>query len=402
MPISRSAGCRLIPGVLACLCVWAGPLCWPLLAIGGDEGRTILFAPLPDSNAATDQLPRASTSRQVPSVADQDLLSSAFAPLDDEPEIRYNGTPVPGTRVTLALSESDDPNATYRWMQIEGPKVEIDDPSKPRITLTVPRGAERLRFLLTMNDRNGGRSVRVTVPIGPEVPVEASVPRADPGGDQTSLVGQTVLLNGSGSSVPAIKAGSYRWIQVAGPKVEATYPDNQSLSFTPSQAGVYRFLLMVSANDVISEPNQVSVTVREPVSSAGPSGRSAVRTTNGVSPVPPAPSVPSNKPIGEQIADVFDAVADRAGLFSSFDTVTSEMTRRLDVIVPRDPALRLLWSQKLFVPLSQRTAAEMSTLGLDLRTPLGHQRLMTDIQKERLGKLFQTYAEELRAASRLR
>src|SRR5436305_246358 len=100
MPISRFAGCRLDRRLLACLCVWVGPLCWPFPAIGQEEIRSILFAPLPSTNSSTDQGPRTNgpVQPQPPSSADRDLLFSAFAPLDEEPEVRYNGTPTAGTR----------------------------------------------------------------------------------------------------------------------------------------------------------------------------------------------------------------------------------------------------------------------------------------------------------------
>ncbi len=327
----------------------------------------------------------------------------------DESEIHYAGKPSPGSRITLAINGSDDAGTSYRWIQIEGPKAEISDPIGSRITLTIPQGAERLRFLLLMKDSRGERRVRVTVPVAAAtgspaiagIVADATLPRADAGDDQIGLVGRTLSLNGSRSSTPATKPGSYRWIQVAGPKIAQPSQDKQFFSFIPLSAGVYRFMLVVSENDVISEPDEVVVTVGDLAAVTDPATRSPVRLP-GLDQTTIATAGLSNKPLAERIADVFDQVADRADVYPSFDYLSSEMTRGLDVVLSRDPQTKLIWSEGIFLPLSRRLEAELLAAGLDLRLPYAQQQPLTAAHKDAIRKFFRAYAQEFRSAARAR
>jgi hypothetical protein len=77
--------------------------------------------------------------------------------------------------------------------------------------------------------------------------------------------------------------------------------------------------------------------------------------------------------------------------------MTSEMTRRLDAIVPQEPGMRQLWVQGIFTPLSQHIMTEMYAVGLDLRYPQSQQQELTAAQKEKLQKLLVTYCREFRS-----
>jgi len=333
-----------------------------------------------------------------------DVVQADFAGVEDESEVRYNGTPTPGARITLSLTGSDDTTATYLWTQVEGPAVEIDDPSKPRVSLTIPPGADRLRFLLTTKDRLGERTVKVTIPVAAAAaPADPSMPRSDAGDDQIGLAGRRITLNGSRSRTTSNKPGSYRWLQVDGPKVSQLVAQGPFLSFTPTSPGRYRFVLMVAGNDVISESDEVVVTVGEPP--VTPSDDSVIKPydrTLGLDASTAGALGLSGKPLADQIAEVFEAITDRVGLHSSLETLASEMARRLDSVIPRDPSARQLWSQGIFLPLSQRLAAELSGVGLDLRMPMAQQQPLTDLQKKRIRKVLQAYAQEFRSVARSR
>jgi len=100
-------------------------------------------------------------------------------------------------------------------------------------------------------------------------------PVADAGDDITGiLVGQEVHLDGSGSSDPEGSDLTYTWSQVSGPAVELTDKDTARPGFIPDQAGTYTFELVVNDGDLDSDPDQVSVQVKEnsnkkPVADAG-------------------------------------------------------------------------------------------------------------------------------------
>ncbi len=319
-------------------------------------------------------------------------------------EVLYQGTPVPGARITLNVDVAEAAGSTCRWRQIEGPTVAIEDPTRPQIQLTVPKGMPRLVFLVTVKDTHGERSARVVVPIAAETGPEATGrPRADAGDDQIGLVGHRITLNGS-RSTPANPKVNYRWVQTAGPKVADPSQQNAYFSFTPTQSGVHRFLLLISAENVISEPDEVEVIVGELAHDLD----SRSSALGSLSPLDPLGQVIhltgslSGPIIAERVADVFDAIADRTDLYSTFGSLSSEAMRRLDAVIPQDPQSRLLWSQGVFLPLTQQTAAEMLPLGLDLRLPGSQQQALTPAQKEKLQKLFRIYAKMFRSRSQAR
>lgn len=317
-------------------------------------------------------------------------------------ELHYNGTPAPGARITLELNGGDTPGATCRWTQIEGPPVAIGDATKPQIRLTVPEGAKQLVFLVTLKDGRGERTARVVVPIASAAsPPDAGL-RADAGDDQIGLVGRQITLSAV-RSTPAGRIGHYRWIQTGGPKIKSPIQQGSYYNFTPTQPGIYQFVLVVAAHDQISDPDEVEVVVGEVPQELD--GRGSVSTALPIDPlgqaIRQAGSI-SGRHVADGIAGVFEAIADRADLYSDFGSLSSEAMRRLDDIIPKDPQARQMWTQWVFAPLSQHTAAEMFAVGLDLRLPQAAQQELNDAQKEKLKKVFRSYAQEFRSRARAR
>ena len=122
-----------------------------------------------------------------------------LGPSDANTDIKYHGTPTPGARVSLGLSGSNAPGTTYYWRQVEGPRVAIDDPTKPHVSFTIPQGARRLRFLLELKGPRGESSLRVLIPIAATSSQDRSLPVADAGDDQIGLSGAELLLAAHGA-----------------------------------------------------------------------------------------------------------------------------------------------------------------------------------------------------------
>jgi hypothetical protein len=303
--------------------------------------------------------------------------------------VELRGSTEPGARVMIGPDGPADPEATYRWTQVEGPPAEIADPTRPRIAVTIPVGAHRLVFLLTVKDHLGERTARVVVPVGPQA--DPDTPRADAGDDQIGLVGRQITLNGS-RSTPTDKV-RYRWLQLDGPKLEHPTQDRAFYAFTPQTAGVYRFGLIVAAAGAISEPDEVVVTVGEPPSASGLFGGVPAMLDVAVG----AARSLADRATLEKVAAAFDAAAERASLFSTFADLSSELTRRLDLIVSSDPRVRPLWIQHVFGPLTQQMTADLLATGIDLRYPQAHQQALTAAQKDRLQQLLSAYARGFRA-----
>lgn len=126
-----------------------------------------------------------------------------------------------GDEVTLQ-GDGFDPDGDpliYRWSQIDGPVVEIDDPDRQNPTFdtsTISRSTGTLRFQLTVTDGYGGiarDSVVVKVTAGPPTLISA-----DAGRDQTVNEGANVKLDGTCTD-KLNREMTYSWTQTLGPFV---------------------------------------------------------------------------------------------------------------------------------------------------------------------------------------
>jgi hypothetical protein len=113
-------------------------------------------------------------------------------------------------------------------------------------------------------------------------------PVANAGPNQTVSSGTLVVLNGSGSFDPNTPplALTFLWTQTAGPTVALTGANTATPSFTPAQAGVYVFSLVVNNGVADSAAASVTITVVTPalavqVTSSGLLYSRATRTFNG-------------------------------------------------------------------------------------------------------------------------
>ncbi|QZD90975.1 autotransporter domain-containing protein [Qipengyuania aurantiaca] len=157
-----------------------------------------------------------------------------------QPDAGADQTVQGGDTVTLDASSSSDPNndqLTYSWSQSSGPNVTLSDPASAMPTFTAPAatGAEQvLVFNLTVSDgvANPPNSVvqidQVTIRIAAATNL---APIADAGTGGTITAGQTVTLDGTGSSDPEGDAISYTWTQVSGTNVTINSPNSATASF---------------------------------------------------------------------------------------------------------------------------------------------------------------------------
>jgi hypothetical protein len=318
--------------------------------------------------------------------------------------VRFEGTPRPGHRIRLVADEAGGADLHYRWTQTLGPRVALDDPSRPTTGLVVPEGAESLGFVLTVANAIGIDSAPVAIPIDAgAVAVAVAVAgaggadlRADAGDDQIALVGRQVTLNG-GRSEPRGLIG-FRWVQVGGPKVRMKIEEGPIFTFIPTVPGVYRFALLVASGRAISAPDTVAVSA-----SAATAASAAIepRFEGPESAQDLARRVLASVKGGVESADVlagtFEAIADRVDLYQSYAELFSEMSRRLETIVPAEPAWRSLWMDKVFAPLTARLIERMLAEGLDLRRPEGQAAELSPSQRAQIAEQFREIAEGFRA-----
>jgi hypothetical protein len=129
-------------------------------------------------------------------------------------------------------------------------------------------------FQLNISDWIFTASAKVSVTVGAgDVPT--AVAEAPPGG----FTGGLVTLNGSASHDPMGLPLTYTWKQMGGPTVKLSQADTVLPSFEPSEAGSYKFQLVVSNGTLTSAPATVTVGIAAGgggCSQSGPSGWLAV------------------------------------------------------------------------------------------------------------------------------
>ena len=173
-----------------------------------------------------------------------------------------------GDVVTLDGSDSADPDGqitSYLWRQTSGPSVTFSDPTAIRPRFTAPQvGSEgiSLTFDLTVTDK-GTLQAQDSVTIN--VTYENRSPVADAGPDQTVGEGETVTLDGSGSSDPDDGIATYFWNQSFGMMVTLSDPSEIRPTFLAPHVGgnngVFIFKLTVTDAGGLRNADQVTVSV---------------------------------------------------------------------------------------------------------------------------------------------
>lgn len=321
---------------------------------------------------------------------------------------RAEGTAAPGLRVTLHGEDTKGADLRFRWVQTRGPAVQMDDPTAPLTRFTVPTGIGPLGFLLVAAGPDGSDTAELTIPIeGLPRTSENTALRADAGDDQLALVGRQVTLNGVRSE-PRGRIG-YRWVQTGGPVVRCKIEDGYIFAFVPTAPGVYRFALVVASGSEISPADEVAVTVGSGSRAGAPAGPTATASLPVEGPVATQEvaraslaAVRGGQDAAEPLARIFDDTADRMDLYHVYGDAFSELSRRLEEILPGDATKRAVWVERLFNPLSTRTLEVMRAEGLDLRLPEGQTTPLSASQKGALAEQFRLMAEGFRSVSRPR
>ncbi len=174
------------------------------------------------------------------------------------------------TEVTLdgtGSSDGDNNIAAYLWEQTAGtPTVAINNADMATATFTPPDVAANttLTFQLTVTD-DDGQSDTDTLQVNV---VNRITPTANPGSNLNVNEGDTVNLDGSGSSDADGTIAAYAWTQTGGTSATLTGANTATPSFTapdvPAGGETLMFELTVTDNEgLTSAPDTVSVTVND-------------------------------------------------------------------------------------------------------------------------------------------
>ena len=96
----------------------------------------------------------------------------------------------------------------------------------------------------------------------PTEPPFNTAPVADAGSDQVVTVGSQVQLDGTGSFDADADALIFLWMQTGGPEAELDDATAVQPTFTPTEPGQHRFLLLVNDGRDESAPDIVEIIVQ--------------------------------------------------------------------------------------------------------------------------------------------
>ncbi len=202
-----------------------------------------------------------------------------------------------GETVTLDGSGSSDPDdgsLSYQWMKTAGPDITLSNTTGSSLSFVAPSVAQpqQISFQLTVRDSGGlSDSTSVSMQISPSEPPPPTnhQPSVQITAPQSATSGETVTLDGSGSSDQDGDTLSYQWMKTAGPDITLSNTTGSSLSFVaPSveQSQQIRFLLTVSDGE-LSSSSSVSMQISPIVDNSAPSivSRSPEADQSEVSPM---------------------------------------------------------------------------------------------------------------------
>jgi hypothetical protein len=176
---------------------------------------------------------------------------------------------VTGTQVVLDGSGSGDPNEdplSFSWTQQSGAPVSLQGADSQTASFVPELNGAYSFELVTFDGQLFSPPDEVVVIVN--APAN-SVPTADAGEDQTAKVGDTVTLNGSGSSDPDGDPLSYSWTQIEGPEsVALGGATTAQARFEAPEVGLYQFRLVVTDGQASSAPDTTAVTVESAANQA--------------------------------------------------------------------------------------------------------------------------------------
>jgi hypothetical protein len=163
---------------------------------------------------------------------------------------------------------------------------------------------------------------------------------------------------------------------------------------------------VVASGSEISEPDYVNVAVGVPLPppeepAAAPAQAPVPVDLKGLARAALS-EVDGEQSTGEDLGVAFRDIASKTDLYTTYDELMVELSRRLEEVVPADPQRRAAWLGRVFAPLTARVIERMRAEGLDLSRPDGRSATLTRPQRKVLAQQFRSISEGFRATGAAR
>jgi hypothetical protein len=189
--------------------------------------------------------------------------------------------------IELDGSGSRDPEQDalkYAWTQVEGPEVVLSDPlaAKPYFRTSTP-GTYLFQLVVSDGEIDSKPALVRVIVERQNIPPEALIPH-----DLELKSGQDAIIDGSGSRDADGDPLVFRWRHVSGPPLylEEGVLEQPILVFTPKEAGIHEFDLVVYDGHTYSEPAKCRVLItpenKAPVACAVATGRAVIARPEGL------------------------------------------------------------------------------------------------------------------------
>jgi uncharacterized protein (TIGR03382 family) len=226
---------------------------------------------------------------QTNSLVGEDTIKVVIHKSNRQPVVKGPNDKMVEERTHLTLdAEGTDADAdalSYQWEQTGGPVVELSGDDTAQLSFTTPEvlGDTLMTFRLMAKDADGEESEAVTVNllVTDVNRAPTALARKIAGG---TVAGDSITLDGSGSTDPDGNALTYQWTQVSGPSVTLNPADGSFTSFVSPKTkdGATLVFELTVSDGQESSKQQVTVDVPKEqgggmgCSSTGSSGQSSM------------------------------------------------------------------------------------------------------------------------------
>ncbi|MBI1317628.1 MAG: PKD domain-containing protein [Candidatus Hydrogenedens sp.] len=178
-----------------------------------------------------------------------------------------------GSTITLdgsASTDADGDTINFAWSLIQRPATSaalLANPTSPRPTLTLDREGLYVAQLIVSDGKAASAPDTVQITTG----TNNAAPVASAGADRTALFGQTIALDGSGSTDADGDSLTYQWSFVSRPEASTATLQNagqEQASFVIDALGDFVVRLVVNDGETDSAPDTVTISTQNSVPTA--------------------------------------------------------------------------------------------------------------------------------------